>query len=313
MTPLVSVIIPTYNRANLLKHAVDSVLTQTYPYFEIIIIDDGSTDHTSDVVAQKKDPRIRYEQQSASGLPAAARNHGIRIARGAFIAFLDSDDLWLPNKLERQIALAQSHPDVGLFYGIAETFGSESSESTVPVTMMRSGTIFEDLLFFNFIPTLTALIPRSVFDVVGVFEERPEFKAIEDYDLWLRIAQRYTVLRSDKVLARYRKHPITLMMNLPNSYGRQEMVLKKIFHQFKVAPSLQKKVYAHLSLAQFRQEIQKQHLEGVHPYERLKKVFDLNPWNWEARFYQLICLLIGVSGLRLLVKAKKYISKGISR
>jgi glycosyltransferase involved in cell wall biosynthesis len=111
---LVSVIIPTYNRAYIVGHAVDSVLAQTYSNIEIIIVDDGSTDDTRSVIA-KYDSRVRYAHQNNGGVPAA-RNHGFSLARGEFIALLDSDDAWHPNKLELQIAFMRKHPEVGMVW-----------------------------------------------------------------------------------------------------------------------------------------------------------------------------------------------------
>ena len=111
---LVSVVIPTYNRATELPSAIESVLGQTYPSVEVIIVDDGSTDGTEALI-QTRFPRVRYLRQSNRG-PAAARNAGIKAASGPYIAFLDSDDRWMPQKLERQIGLLRERPEVGLVF-----------------------------------------------------------------------------------------------------------------------------------------------------------------------------------------------------
>ncbi|MBI3009552.1 MAG: glycosyltransferase family 2 protein, partial [Candidatus Omnitrophica bacterium] len=112
--PLVSVIIPTYNRASMLREALESVRHQTVKDLEILVIDDGSTDETTQVVAGFGEPAIYFKQLNQG--VAAARNLGIRKSRGVFVAFLDSDDLWYPQKLERQIDYLSTHPDIGLLY-----------------------------------------------------------------------------------------------------------------------------------------------------------------------------------------------------
>lgn len=184
--PLVSVIIPTYNRAELTAAALDSLLAQSYDRFEILIVDDASTDETAAVMAARTDPRIRYIRQPQNRGVAAARNRGIGEASGSLIAFLDSDDEWLPYKLESQIDLVQKRSDaVGLFYTGAVERWEHGDESWIPEAR---GDVHVRMLHTNVlhVTTSSALVRREVFDTVGLFDEA--LTANEDHDLWTRIA-----------------------------------------------------------------------------------------------------------------------------
>lgn len=216
--PKVSVIIPTYNRANLLPRAIKSVLNQTYKDFELIIVDDGSTDNTKKVVEefQKKDPRIKYIWQKNSGGEARPRNMGIRHSKGEYIAFLDSDDEWLPEKLEKQVKLLNGDKKTGLVYTNAKILrNSKYSEKTIfELINPKRGIIYKDL-FLNrdrhFIPTLTVIVRKNIFEKVGYFDEKLKFAP--DYDLWLRIAKHTYVDYIDEVLAIYYIHDSNISKN----------------------------------------------------------------------------------------------------
>jgi glycosyltransferase involved in cell wall biosynthesis len=208
--PKVSVVIPTYNRADLLRVAIQSALGQTFPDLEILVVDDGSTDSTPQVVRQVRDPRLIYIRQPHSGLPAVARNTGLRQARGEYIAFLDSDDLWLPEKLALQVEYMDEHPEVGLVYANAFTFTGDPPQSD-PGPLLRpggglTGHVFEQLYGHPQIPNLTVLIRAALVETVGLFDEDERLKANEDYEYWLRIAGRYPIGYIDRPLACYRQH-----------------------------------------------------------------------------------------------------------
>jgi len=163
---LVSVIIPTFNRADLIEYSIISVLNQTYQNFEIIIIDDGSTDNTREVVHSIKDKRIKYIYYKHVGLPASARNKGIMIARGEFIAFLDSDDIWLPKKLEMQIKTFNKIPNLLL----VATNG----------IVFPTNLVHEKILIGN----QFLLLPISIFVILGkFFGELIVFKQLRKNDL----------------------------------------------------------------------------------------------------------------------------------
>ena len=210
MQPNVSVIVPTYNRADLLPQALASVLGQSYGDFELLVVDDGSTDNTADVVARIGDARIITIAQEHSGLPAVGRNTGMRWAAGPFIAFLDSDDLWLPDKLVQQVALMEANPALGLSYTNCYRFTDDPTRHE-PTPLLRpqdmlSGDAFDQLYGRPKIPNLTVMIRSAVVADVGYFDEDPQLKANEDYEYWLRIAARYPFGHITAPLALYKAH-----------------------------------------------------------------------------------------------------------
>jgi len=186
---LVSVIIPTYNRAACLKEAIESVINQTYKQLELIVVDDGSTDTTGELL-QQYGTVLSVLHTSHRG-PSAARNCGIAAARGEHIAFLDSDDVWLPDKLRAQILFFQDHPEARVCQ--TEEIWIRSGVRVNPMKKHKkySGWIFEQCLPLCIVSPSSVMIERSVFSSVGLFDET--FLACEDYDLWLRIAARYPI------------------------------------------------------------------------------------------------------------------------
>lgn len=202
--PKVSVVIPTFNRANTIVRAVTSVLNQTYEDFELIIIDDGSKDNTKEVIAQIQDTRVRYIKSPINRGAANARNSGIRAAKGEYIAFQDSDDEWLPDKLKLQVeAMDGSAPEVGLvytrFYYEREEGRLEWPPISVPM-QQKSGHIFAHLLNYNPVGGPTMLVRKECFQTVGLFDT--ELRSMEDYELALRIAKRYQLLLIDELLVK---------------------------------------------------------------------------------------------------------------
>ena len=189
--PMVSVVIPTYNRASMIARAVRSILTQTFEDWELIVVDDASTDNTEAVVSSFTDPRIRYRKHQVNRGGSAARNTGIRNARGEYVAFLDSDDEWLPNKLELQVeAFEDSDGDIGLIYtGLINQYRNEESIELVP---KYRGNLRRNLLIQNVVgSTSTPMIRKDVLVSVGGFD--PRFPARQDLDLWVRIAKKCTI------------------------------------------------------------------------------------------------------------------------
>lgn len=190
---MVSVVIPTHNRADLIERAVKSVLNQTYKEFEIIIVSDGSTDNTDEVVERLKnvDGRIRYISYSPGKGGNAARNTGIKEANYEYIAFLDDDDEWLPDKLEKQVEVLENDSRIGLVCtGVNIIYVDEciSYESRPKVR----GDLSKKILIKNYIGTTsTVLVKKKVLSKAGVFDI--DLKARQDYDLWIRIAQHTNV------------------------------------------------------------------------------------------------------------------------
>ena len=185
----ISVIIPTYNREVTLERAIKSVLAQTHRNFELIVIDDGSTDNTS-LIIDSYSGKIRYFSKLHAGV-SSARNFGLEKSEGTWVAFLDSDDYWLPGKLERQLEYIINHPGTM----IVQT-EEQWIRNGVPVNPMKkhkkySGWIFRYCLPLCIVSPSAVLIHQKVFNDVGVFDE--SFPVCEDYDLWLRIAIRYQI------------------------------------------------------------------------------------------------------------------------
>ena len=186
--PLVSVIIPTYNRAALLREAVASVLAQSYAALELIVVDDGSTDETAAALRSLRG--LRLVRQDHTGMPGQARNAGARVARGAYLAFLDSDDLWLPHKLAVQVAAAQAAGDA-INHTRERWLRGERVISQRGQRHRRSGDLFADSLRKCIIGPSTVLLRREVFERAGGF--RDDLEIAEDYELWLRLTARHPV------------------------------------------------------------------------------------------------------------------------
>jgi glycosyltransferase involved in cell wall biosynthesis len=184
---LVSVIIPTYNRASFIKETLRSVLAQTYQNFEIIIVDDGSTDDTKDVVKSIDDDRINYIYQNNSGQPANPRNNGIKHSNGKYIAFLDSDDLWIPEKLEIQLDYFEKDSNLLLISSDAIKF--PGIEEKMQNSKNNKLLTFKELIKQNLVFTSSVIMLKEVVDKVGVFDEDSRLRAVEDFDYWLRISK----------------------------------------------------------------------------------------------------------------------------
>lgn len=194
--PLVSVVIPSYNRGLMLKEAVDSVLAQEYPDFELIVVDDGSADDTPRILDEYGD-KITVVRQEKKGV-SAARNTGIKASSGELTAFLDSDDLWLPKKLGEQTRFFETNPGA-LICQTEETWIRNGRRVNPKIRhKKRSGMIFEPSLELCLVSPSAVMIRRRLFELVGLFDE--DLPACEDYDLWLRVSCRYPVFLIDNPL-----------------------------------------------------------------------------------------------------------------
>jgi len=187
--PLVSVIIPTYNRGWIVKEAIDSVLEQDFSDYELIVVDDGSDDNTPSILKAYGD-KIMVLQQSNKGV-SAARNRGIAAASGRLIAFLDSDDLWLPGKLSAQVTFFKDHPEAVINQTQEQWIRNGGRVNPKKRHHKFSGMIFERSLALCLVSPSAVMIKKSLFGTVGIFDEH--LPACEDYDLWLRISCRYPV------------------------------------------------------------------------------------------------------------------------
>ena len=228
--PLVSVVMPTYNQGKYINEAIESVLAQTYGHLELIIIDDFSTDGTEKVVAQCQDDRVKYFRSDNHKIIASSRNQGITLARGEYIAFLDSDDIWLPEKLEKTLNVMEGSEDIALTYARFKTTQEMKVSSVVLPKPKRceSGQVFKSLYIWTFIACSGVVIRKKVLERVGFFNTAPEFLAFEDTDLWLRIAQKHTVACADKdPLFLYRVHPKGISRGFLNKIRRSWVLRKK--------------------------------------------------------------------------------------
>jgi glycosyltransferase involved in cell wall biosynthesis len=207
MQPRVSVILPIYNGERYLDEAIESVLSQTYAHYEIIAVNDGSRDRSAAIVRKHlPSERIKYIEQANQGV-ASARNTGIEQSSGEFITFLDQDDLWLPQKLEKQVAFMESHSDVALVHSRVECIDGAG----IPISCKghvyvdeTTGYCAQSLLVGNRIAVLTVMLRRSCLDVVGRLNQT--LAPSDDWDLWLRLAVHYPFGFMDEVLAKYRVH-----------------------------------------------------------------------------------------------------------
>jgi glycosyltransferase involved in cell wall biosynthesis/predicted SAM-dependent methyltransferase len=231
----VSVIIPTYNRFRLLCRAVESVLKQSYQDHEVIVVDDGSDDETADEFPRWF-PSAEYLRISHSGSPAIARNAGIRIAKGEYLAFLDSDDQWLPEKLALQVEALDTNPKAGLVCSNAFVIHQDSESPSCPhlaADQGKSGHVLQALVKDNFVIASTAIVRRSVLNQVGTFAEETALQAVEDYDLWLRIATASEIAYLPQALAIYRDIPSSSIrgsMSEARHWESRLLVLQRLRH-----------------------------------------------------------------------------------
>ena len=193
----VSIILPTYNRAHSIRGSIESILRQTHPHWELLVIDDGSADHTEEIVTEiaVSDSRIHYYRQPQNRGVAAARNEGIRQTRYEYIAFQDSDDIWKEDKLEKQMQVFDERPQVGMVYCAYEGVRQDGITVQVPdssiVIENLQGNLYRQLLQRNVIGGPTAVIRKECIDKVGEFDET--LSCLEDWELFLRIAELYEI------------------------------------------------------------------------------------------------------------------------
>jgi glycosyltransferase involved in cell wall biosynthesis len=211
MKPKISVIIPAYNSGSFLAEAIESALSQTYRSIEIICIDDGSTDNTRDV-ALSFGSKVKYVYQDNRGV-SAARNAGIRLSQGRFIAFLDSDDKWDSRKLEKQAALFSQNPKFGLVHSDVYYWGPGQDQKTMSQRERQviDGDCYLRLFFSNPVITSTVLIRKECIDFVGPFDET--LSVSEDWDLWIRISRYFRLAYISEPLVAYRLHEGSLTTN----------------------------------------------------------------------------------------------------
>lgn len=224
--PSVSVIIPTYNRAPLLKRAIESVLKQSFDDFELIVVDDASPDNTPDVVESINDGRIRYIRLKKNSGGPVARNTGIKKARGRFIALLDDDDEWLPHRLELQVKkFEEISREFGVVYGGFYYVSQHDGRILGKRLPKVRGDVYPHLLKENFIGSPTLLIRRECFKRAGLFDTT--LTSSQDWDMWLRIARYYKFDYVGEIVANYYVHGRQISFNMRKYIPGRERFINK--------------------------------------------------------------------------------------
>lgn len=291
---LVSVVIPAYNAQKHIEETLKSVFGQTYAPLEVIIVDDGSTDTTASII-KIKFPAVRYFYKSNGGV-ASARNLGIRMAKGRYIAFIDADDAWHPDKISKQVYWLKEHPDTKWCYCDCAHFRDTPENLLYKLSSLArpfEGEVLQNLFLRNFIASPTPLLRREVFDAVGLFSENKNINTVEDYDMWIRIAEHYPVGYLGEALAFYRQYSETshveiggvynyLRANLHVLAGSVRREPEKLLPLYSFARS---SIYLRLGIKYIRERFVK---EGR---KMLLKAAKLNPRNWSAYSAYLISFM----------------------
>lgn len=227
--PIVSVVLPTYDRLDYLPEAVDSVRTQSRADWELLVVDDGSKDGTLDYLHGLKEPRLRVVERPHTGNVSVLRNLGIREARGRWVAFLDSDDRWRSHKLERQLEALEADPDALWSYTRAVVIdgdGNEVDDKWLGEAGAPSGEVLEGLLRLDVrIVAPAVMVRRDLLLEVGGFDETLAF--CEDYDLWLRLARRSPARGVDERLCEIRRHSSNMTRDQPEIFGDVARIYRK--------------------------------------------------------------------------------------
>ena len=273
--PEVSVIIPTYNRARVLRRGVESVLAQTYQDFEVIVVDDASSDDTQDVLLKITDPRLRLIRHETNRGATAARNSGIEVATGVFVAFQDSDDEWLPEKLAKQMALFQANPSASVVYsGMLRNEADGTVYIPGPQIRTREGDLLDSLLYENFVGTPSMVVRRECLEETGGFlEDLPRF---QDWELVIRLAKRYPLHLVDEPLVIVHATP----ENISSDPGAGAVALEMILDRHHAIISRDRRALAHFHLLIGRYK----YLNGDHNEARgcFARSIRVMPWSLNA-------------------------------
>lgn len=248
MEPLVTVIIPAYNHEKYIEECLESVINQTFPNLEIIVINDGSKDNTDETIRRliaRKSRSITYLSKENEGL-CKTLNLGLEMAHGKYLSFIASDDVWLPSRIEEGVLLLESNRNIGMVFSDA-FFANFDEKSAVRYSeykpkikklfknSIQNSDIYEAMLVENIVLALTVLIRKECIDNVGIFDESLEY---EDYDMWLRVSNKYPIAYIDKPLAFYRIHDNNVSNN---SKIMLRGALQSIRKQYKSGPDAMKK------------------------------------------------------------------------
>lgn len=276
--PAISVIVPAYNAERTILKTIESVQKQTFSDFELIVINDGSTDQTLELIGNLKDPRIKTFSYSNGGLPTA-RNRGMSHATGDFITFLDADDLWTPDKLQLQLAALQQHPEAGVAYSWSYFMDEQGDFFHTGKPVFFEGNVYTNLLVSNFLESgSNPMIRKQAIESVGKFD--PTLGSCEDWDFWLRLAARwpFVVVPQPQILYRQSLSSMSSKMEVMEKYSL--IVIEKAFQS--APPELQ--FLKNQSLANVYQFLAQLYLTRIanaagakQAAQKLRRAITLNP------------------------------------
>ncbi|WP_299395091.1 glycosyltransferase [uncultured Gelidibacter sp.] len=276
MSYFVSIIIPTYNRSAYIADALTSIRDQTYKNWECIVVDDGSSDNTGEIVKRfvDKDARFKYYKRR-DDFPKGAngsRNFGLSKSIGSFIAFCDDDDYWLFDKLDKQITIFKNHPEVGLVTSNIEFVNANGVRTgRVIIQKHNHGYVFQEFLLKNRISMITPLVKKEVFEKVGLFNT--DFHYNEDWEFWRRVAYYYQFYSIQEVLACVRKHDenssLTFSQSPFEQYKIYSRLNKALLTWGQTVFSKKDKHLIAISTWKRYKQIQKNHCPGILPKLKL--------------------------------------------
>jgi len=249
--PMVSLVMPAYNCAAYVEEAIDSVLAQTYKDLEIIVVNDAATDSTADILRRyEQQGLIRVVTHSVNQGLAAARNSGIRAARGRYVTFLDSDDVWRPEKLEYHMSILQRRPEIALLSNDGMVFqdGEDVVFPPLPETPELRPVNWTQLLFGSCpLSASNAMVRRDALEEVGLFDGR--LRAAEDRDLWMRLARRFPAYEASGVVHGYRRHAGNMTGDPTHMKGNMKKLVRKALADAGGGALLRMRAYGHLYLS----------------------------------------------------------------
>jgi glycosyltransferase involved in cell wall biosynthesis len=266
VNPRVSVVIPTYNRKAVLLESIASVQRQTFSDLEILVCDDGSTDGSREAVQAlaAADARVRWQAGEHCGYPGTVRNRGIRAARGEWIAFQDSDDLWVGTKLEQQLALLSSAPEAQVIYSYAAALYPDGrSARMTPFRIRRNGRVFETFLLYSVVHTPTVLVRRALLQRAGGFNEDMGLTIGEDYELFLRLAAEAPFHFVAKDLVFCRTGADSVSADLFGGIDQSERVLNSVIAKYRVRDDLAREALCRIELRRYKHHLLRNFPRGV--------------------------------------------------
>ncbi len=290
--PKISVIIPAYNAMAYLPATMATVLNQTFADFEVIVVNDGSSDETGEWVSQISDPRVKLISQKNQG-NVAARNLGIAHAQGEYIAFLDADDLWEPTKLEKQVRCFEENPEIGLVYTWVALIDEKGKPTGRMFKSNAEGNVWRTLTKWNIVICgSVAVVHRCCFKTCGVFD-RNLGSHVEDWEMWLRIATCYPFKVIKETLVYYRQRSTSTSKNLEAMARSYHLVIEKAFRDASWQElSLRNRSYgtANLVLAWIAIQSQARNYKQANHFRR--QAFQHDPWLFFSKEYFRLSLAI---------------------